>query len=355
MAKVSGKPYHAQKNNRKSRKLGSGSGVVKAKRVKGSPKVKSKGLHPNNLHSAGYNFFQLSASYPNLKPFVRPTPYGQDSIDFADPKAVKALNSALLSHYYQIKKWDIPLGFLCPPIPGRVDYIHYIADLLTQDSPIKRKKVRLLDIGTGANGIYPILGIQCYRWRFVASDIDPLAIANVEQIIADNPQLKGKLETRLQPSSNAIFSNIIADHERFDLTLCNPPFHASLKEASAGSERKRKNLAQNRADKGHKTSVKNSDELNFGGQKAELWCEGGEIAFLQTMIAESKQFANQCLWFTSLVSKKDNLKPCYKALEQLGAAEVKTIDMAQGNKLTRILAWSFLSTKQRQLWHKYVG
>jgi len=342
-------------------------------------------LHERNLHRNGYDFDKLIEASPALKPYVRPNPYGNLSIDFADPLAVKALNLALLQLHYGIDYWDIPTGFLCPPIPGRVDYLHYIADLLAgvesgtlenkSDEPKvgqnvshaqrvksksqKKLKINALDIGTGANGIYPILGIQAYGWRFVASDVDPLSIENVNRIVEANPSLQGKLKTRLQSDHQKVFHGIIGPDDRFDITLCNPPFHASLSEASEGTLRKVKNLAANRAAKGHKVETAGDKEapdangLNFGGQKAELWCEGGEKQFLANMIRESKDFASQCLWFTSLVSKKENLQPCYAALEKVGALTVKTIDMAQGNKLTRVLAWSFLTPKQRELWAKY--
>ncbi len=354
--------------------------------------TEKKGLHERNLHRDGYDFEKLIEATPALKPYVRPNPYGNLSIDFSDPLAVKALNLALLQLHYQIEYWDIPTGFLCPPIPGRVDYLHYIADLLAgvdsnilenksdgpkagQNVPYasepefsapkqkhksqKKMKINALDIGTGANGIYPILGIQAYGWRFVASDVDPLSIENVNRIIERNQGLQGKLKTRLQTDHQKVFHGIIHTDDRFDITLCNPPFHGSLSEASEGSLRKVKNLAANRAAKGHKSepavskAKSDANELNFGGQKAELWCEGGEKQFLANMIHESKDFATQCLWFTSLVSKKENLQPCYAALEKAGAVTVKTLDMAQGNKLTRVLAWSFLTPSQRVLWAKY--
>lgn len=325
-----------------------------------------KGLHPRNVHGNGYDFNALIAKTEQLSPFVRPNPYGNLSIDFADEQAVKTLNLALLRLHYGIDYWDIPAGFLCPPIPGRVDYLHHLADLLAEDSaadthrnrpqakPTKGTKIQVLDIGTGANGIYPILGAQTYGWRFVASDIDPLSIANVHTIIDRNPSLQGKVNLRLQSTPKAIFNGVIKPQERFDLTMCNPPFHASLAQAAAGSERKLANLAANRLAKGHATSAsKPTAKLNFGGQKAELWCEGGEQRFLLDMIDESKTFALQCLWFSSLVSKKENVTPCYNALQRLGAVTVKTIDMTQGNKLTRVLAWSFLTPSQRQMWHKF--
>ena len=280
----------------------------------------------------------------SLEKFVRPNPYGNLSIDFSDSKAVKSLNSALLCHHYKIENWDIPTGFLCPPIPGRVDYIHYLADLLkeTGSTENKLKPVRVLDIGTGANGIYPLLAIQIYGWEFVASDIDKVSLENVEKIIDRNPTLSQNLELRHQSNSNNIFEGLILPTDRFDLTICNPPFHSSLAEAQAGSQRKLKNLSKNRSQKGHASTENSKNKaLNFGGQKAELWCTGGEQVFILNMIFESQNFSNQCTWFTTLVSKKETLKGCYDALGQVDAKTVKTIEMVQGNKITRILAWQF--------------
>ena len=131
---------------------------------------------------------------------------------------------------------------------------------------------------------------------------------------------------------------MIGSHDFFHLTLCNPPFHASTEAAKKGTQRKWKNLGKGTQNK-----------LNFGGQNAELWCPGGEVKFIATMIEQSVEFAEQCLWFSSLVSKKDNLKPLYKIIEKVKAVEVKTIDMAQGQKVSRFIAWTFIEKQQRQL------
>ncbi len=120
--------------------------------------------------------------------------------------------------------------------------------------------------------------------------------------------------------------------------MCNPPFHASMDAAAKGTQRKWKNLGKG-----------DSNKLNFGGQNAELWCPGGELQFIANMIDESTAFADQCLWFTTLVSKKDNLKPLYKLLNKAKVAEVKTVDMAQGQKTSRFIAWSFINKNQHQL------
>ncbi|WNC67687.1 23S rRNA (adenine(1618)-N(6))-methyltransferase RlmF [Thalassotalea nanhaiensis] len=306
-------------------------------------------MHPRNRHNDGYNFNDLVKAYPKLSPFVRTNEYQNLSIDFSSSEAVKALNAALLVHHYQVQGWDIPDGFLCPPIPGRVDYIHYLADLLkaTNNNKIPHgNKVNALDIGTGASCIYPILGQRQNGWHFVASDIDPISIASANKNIANNDNLTGTIECRLQENNQHIFTNIIKEGESFAVTLCNPPFHSSLVEATKGSERKWQNL--------NKSSVSNNEnenvKLNFGGQKAELWCDGGELKFIRKMINESKQYQQQVLWFSCLVSKSENVKPLKLALKKSKAVQIKVIKMAQGNKISRFIAWSFLSIEQQQHW-----
>ncbi|QBF82952.1 23S rRNA (adenine(1618)-N(6))-methyltransferase RlmF [Shewanella maritima] len=323
----------------------------------------SKSLHPRNKHNHGYDFERLIKAVPSLRKHVKTNDFGHLSIDFADPLAVKALNGAILYSDYDIREWDIPQGFLCPPIPGRVDYLHYIADLIGARAGSKRK-VKALDIGTGANGVYPLLGIREYQWQFVASDIDPISLDNVGQIATANSLTATQLQLRQQANADNVFVGVIHADDRFDVTLCNPPFHKSLADAMAGTKRKLANLDANRKAKfgdkaagqskaiGNKAAAQTNTkgELNFGGQKAELWCDGGEIQFLSNMINESKQFAFQVRWFTTLVSKSENLKPCKALLAKHKAAQVKQIDMHQGNKITRILAWSFMDAATQKQW-----
>ncbi len=308
-----------------------------------------KFLHPKNLHNQGYDFPALIKSHQALSAHVKINKYLSESIDFSDPIAVKMLNCALLKHHYDIVEWDIPQGFLCPPIPGRVDYIHYVAELLEshhsgQKSAFKHSSIKLLDIGTGANGIYSLLACQVYGWHCTASDIDLLSLDNVANIISKNPTLNNRLQLRLQKDKNHIFEGVIQAEDYFDISVCNPPFHASLDEALKSSQKKRNNLAINRGDISINTAVTEKASVqNFGGQKAELWCKGGESKFLRMMIKESKMFGSQCRWFTSLISKSDNVKPAIKLLRKLEAIDIKEIEMKQGNKITRILAWTFVN------------
>ena len=288
-------------------------------------------LHKNNKHQGKYDFPRLIENYQPLKKFVSPNPYGTPTINFFNPQAVKALNKALLITYYGISYWDIPKGYLCPPIPGRADYIHYLADLLQEGNNMgETKPCRCLDIGVGANCIYPIIGHTEYGWTFVGSDIDPVSIENARKIVTCNPVLAHKIELRLQKDSRKILDGIIATEDFFDVTLCNPPFHSSKEAAEEGNLRKLSSL------KGKKIT---KTKLNFGGTSNELWCEGGEVRFLQNMITESRKYQKNCRWFTCLVSKKETLEKLYARLKAVNVAEYRVIPMSQGTKVSRILAW----------------
>ncbi len=239
-------------------------------------------LHPRNKNRERYDFKQLTGSFPELTSFVKPNIYGDESIDFANPEAVKVLNRALLQHHYGISSWDIPEGYLCPPIPGRADYIHHISDFLSRNNYGKiptGPQIKCFDIGLGASCIYPIIGNHEYGWSFIGSDIDPVAIESANRIITQNPALQGKVECKLQTNPKDFFYGIIRKDELIDLSICNPPFHASVKEAQAGTLRKIHNLNLDK---------KAEPILNFGGQNHELWCDGGEEKFVRNMIQQSK-------------------------------------------------------------------
>jgi len=296
-------------------------------------KQQTKTLHPRNIHNCRYDFEALCKTNPELKKYVSLNKYDDLSIDFANPKAVLTLNKTLLEHHYDIKKWEIPEDYLCPPIPGRADYIHYIADLLGD-----KKDIKGLDIGVGANCIYPIIGISIYDWKFTVSDCDPVAIDNLNKILKSNKKLENNITVKHQKNRNYIFDGIIEPNDKFDFTMCNPPFHKSSEDAAKGSNRKVSNLTK------QKTT---NATLNFAGQANELWCKGGELAFIKKMIVQSEKYKNNCLWFTTLVSKKENLKDIYRALKKINSVEVKNIEMKQGQKITRFVAWSFLSEELR--------
>ncbi len=290
-------------------------------------------MHPRNRFREGYDFPRLISRSPALAEFVAPAKHGSASIDFADPRAVMALNQALLADAYGLS-WSLPRGALCPPIPGRSDYVHALADLLSGgvDSKIPRgRTTKILDIGSGANAVYPMIGAAEYGWSFVATEIDQTAMRWARQVVRINRGIAPLIEHRPQPNPNAIFNGVTNTGERFAASMCNPPFHASAQEAAEASMRKRKNLA-----------LLNAEPLNFGGSANELWCSGGEVGFIERMIAESAARPNLCGWFTTLVSKSDHVTRLRKSLRRVDPAIVNVIEVAQGQKKSRILAWTFL-------------
>jgi len=307
-------------------------------KVLSNKKIPKKGmLHPDNRHHGRYDFNALTQVCPELSAFVVKNPANESTIDFSNSEALRALNKALLQFFYDVQFWQIPTNYLCPPIPGRADYIHYLSDLLAENNNgviPTGKQVKVLDIGTGANCIYPILGSQINHWSFVGTDIDPISIKTAALIVKSNKNLIPFIKLRLQKNHTSIFEGIIKPQDKFTLTLCNPPFHSSMAKATAGTLRKLNNL-----DKSH--SGDKSVKLNFGGQDNELCCEGGEIAFLKQMCTESKKYGQQVQWFSSLVSKSENVAPLKKLLKALNAKQVKVINMSQGQKISRLIAWCF--------------
>ena len=282
-------------------------------------------MHPRNIHNTQYNFKELSKVNPDLEKFITKNQHTNDfTIDFSNPKAVVALNKALLLHHYQLQNWELPEGFLCPPIPSRVDYIHHISDLVANENqPIKG-----LDIGVGANAIYTILGVQVYNWQMVGCDINLESVKAAQQNINFTTKLAEKATIVHQTDNANIFKGIIQPNDYFHFTLCNPPFYTSEEDAAKNAKQKLTNLG------------KETTELNFGGQYNELWCNGGEALFLKRMIKQSADFKTQVGYFTSLVSRKENLPKIEKQLKKL-QANYRIIPMEHGNKKTRFIAWSF--------------
>ncbi|MEE9372022.1 MAG: 23S rRNA (adenine(1618)-N(6))-methyltransferase RlmF [Saprospiraceae bacterium] len=308
-------------------------------------RILKSNLHPRNKHRYGYDFDKLIQASPQLLKYIILTPASRKSIDFSNDKSVKSLNAALLKSHYDIDYWHLPEGFLCPPIPSRVDYIHFVADLISRENRgqiIEGKSIRILDIGTGASCIYALLASKVYSWTVVASEYDQTALDSATHILLKNG-LSQSISIIKQSDKSKILDNIIEKDDHYDVALCNPPFFSSEKEAQAANQRKWRNL---------KKLGKAMENRNFGGQSSELWYEGGELAFVEKYIDESKKYCQQVVWFTTLVSKEERIYPLMKLLRQARAEEIEINDMSQGQKKSRVLAWTFLNEKRRQKQYK---
>jgi len=293
-------------------------------------------LHPKNAHQSSYDFIDLGKKFPALNEFVFINEHDISTIDFGNPKAVKALNTALLRTHYDIKYWVFSDKNLTPPIPSRANYIHYLADLIKSDSI--KKPITILDVGTGASCIYPLLGNAIYNWNFVGTEIDTYSLSSAKNIVEKN-QLSKKISIRLQNDKSVMFKGVVRENDKFYASMCNPPFYASQEDAKEANSLKLKGLG------------KDDTARNFSGMHHELWYTGGEKAFLHNYLYQSSLIKTQCFWFTTLVSKKENIKSMYASLEKLEATEIKTINMQQGNKISRIVAWTFLTKEEQKKWN----
>ncbi|MEO7917337.1 MAG: 23S rRNA (adenine(1618)-N(6))-methyltransferase RlmF [Dokdonella sp.] len=306
------------------------------------PAPEAAGPHPRNRHQGRYNLPALSGALPELRQWIVQR-RGDSTVDFSDQRAVLALNRALLAHWYRVRGWELPAAALCPGVPGRADLIHYLADLLASDHGGKLQRgpsVRVLDIGVGASAVYPLIGAGEYGWSFVGVDVSLAALDSAKCILAANPTMAASIELRRQYDAQHIFDGVIGKDEHFDLSLCNPPFHLSARAVKQASVDKWRKLG--------KATREGARGSNFGGMALELHCAGGELGFISRMIEESVRHQQSVRWFSSLVSKAAHVPTLRKSLHAAGATDIRQIEMGQGQKLSRVLAWTFQEGGKRE-------
>ncbi|KAL8060214.1 hypothetical protein ABFX02_02G010100 [Erythranthe guttata] len=328
-----------------------------------------RGIHPRNKYSDNPPDFALLASlYPSFEPFVF---YLRDDrrpkIDWTDFNATRELTRVLLLHDHGINWW-IPDGQLCPTVPNRLNYIHWIEDLLASDVvPSNRADcdvIKGFDIGTGTNCIYPLLGASILGWKFIGSDMTDVAIEWANQNVESNPHISHLIEIRKvhfednkeesqisQKCSNEggsecsnvkseetrsgtkkscyngppVLLGVVKDEEMFDFCMCNPPFFETIEEGGLNP----------------KTSC--------GGTSEEMVCSGGEHAFITRIIEDSVKLKHTFRWYTSMVGRKLNLNTLVSEIWNVGATVVKTTEFVQGRTSRWGLAWSFLPASRKML------
>jgi len=293
-------------------------------------------MHAQNPYVDRYDLKRLVKHNPELKTHIILNPSKEDTIDFSDSASVYELNRAMLLADFNLDRFELPMGYLIPPVPGRLEYLLHIQEFLTnQFNSDQNTKLRGLDIGSGANGIYCILGAQYFNWNMVGSECDENAVKIAKANISPTKSLKNKIIIRHQENKSFLFKNVIQPSEYFDFTVCNPPFHTSKEGALKGSQKKLNNLGRE--------FDKEQVALNFEGQANELWCNGGEVLFIKRLIKESILFKNQVRVFSTLVSKTDSLANIDKLLKKAKASSY-VIPMDLGNKKSRIVLWWFDSS-----------
>ncbi len=275
-------------------------------------------MHPNNIFNSGYDFLALSEEYHELKPLLFKNEYDKWTIDFSIKKNARLFNEILMKKFVGIDYWKIPEANLSPTIPGRLDYLYHLKDLLG-NGPKK-----IFDIGTGASMVYPLLGNKLFDWKFVGAEISTKSIDNAKEILEKNEIPESEIEIRQQKVKRKFFDKIVLPEEQFDASMCNPPFFESEEQAQSWNWKKWK-----------------SDQAKSVGTLSELVVKGGEKQFITNMIQESKEFKNQIKIFTSLVSKKSTEAFIEKECSNVEVKYLDFIAMKTGRKESRIAVWHF--------------
>lgn len=310
-------------------------------------------MHPANCYADEEpDFAALASRHPALAQHVHIRQDGSGAVNFANADASRAVTAALLAEHYGVA-WSVAPGQLIPPVPGRANYIAWLADLLALSSP--PGQVVGLDIGCGANLIYPLLGAAQHGWRFVGADITDVANAGAHANLAANPHLAPLIEVRdvrEQPADaangtaaaavaadsgrmqgpaasnaampdgsdafpNSVLRPAMRPGERFAFCMTNPPFFESIEQAGL------------------------NPQTAHMGTAEEMVCPGGEAAFVGAMVADSLLLRDRIHWYTAMLGRKASLKALRTALYRHRPTALRTTEFAQGRTSRWGLAWSF--------------
>ena len=253
------------------------------------------------------------------------------TIDWRDPAALRALTQTLLLHDFGLR-WDIPANRLCPTVTNRLNYIHWIEDLLEVgkntkiSSDSRSASVWGLDVGTGASCIYPLLGCKLHKdWKFWCTEIDSESIASAQRNVLRN-QLQDRIHCVRAKERSDIFDPIFSQESApplFSFSMCNPPFF----------------------EEGH--NLPSTTATGQSAQPTETHARGGEVAFVLRMYEESAKFPLRTVWYTTMFGKKSNFRRFLRILtRQGGPRRVEKSTLVQGRLRRWVVAWSFLPQPQ---------
>ncbi|XP_073902711.1 RNA N(6)-adenosine-methyltransferase METTL16 isoform X6 [Castor canadensis] len=110
------------------------------------PMALSKSMHARNRYKdKPPDFAYLASKYPDFKQHVQINLNGRVSLNFKDPEAVRALTCTLLREDFGLSI-DIPLERLIPTVPLRLNYIHWVEDLIGHQDSDRSTLRRGIDI-----------------------------------------------------------------------------------------------------------------------------------------------------------------------------------------------------------------
>jgi len=295
------------------------------------------------------------------------------------------LTRALLSSHFRLKLLYLDEDHLCPPIPNRFFYLHWIHTHLMgikwvgvkyvrnnkgegprleyNNTPSELGNVDGLDIGSGASCIYSMLAARFFRSTMITSEIDSksvsLANANVkanhlsnmvtvlqvppthsqqQQQQHNNSAIGGPLQRAVEIYFQQQQQNFSPLKSRLvlDFVMTNPPFYdpasTDISTARIGDGRQRSNMTV-----------------------SEAYYPVGEVGFVTEMIEDSLRISNNeiqatttttepyfsAAWHSSMLGKKTSLIKLKKLLiHLLGPAHVESTEYGPGHYTRWFLAWT---------------
>eukprot|EP00466_Bigelowiella_natans_P017952 jgi/Bigna1/88320/estExt_fgenesh1_pg.C_300147 len=280
----------------------------------------SSRMHPRNIYSGKEpDYKELAQKFDFFATHMRVNPdTGRPYIRFNDPKATIALTRALLKKDFNLE-WQIPPGRLCPPVPNRLNYVLWLQDLLKLNKPSKENQpVVGIDIGTGANCIYPLLGTSlCKSWSFIATDADEKAL-EIAKMNVDANHLQSRIQLRKVDQSARLQAALKSeDGDQIAFCMCNPPFFGST------------------------LDIKQTNDATLVGTKEELVCEGGEEKFVEGIIQDSIRLKHRVRWYTTMLGKKSSVKTVLRMLREADVKNVVTTAFLQGRTSRWGVGWCY--------------
>ncbi|NXF86949.1 MET16 methyltransferase, partial [Eubucco bourcierii] len=291
----------------------------------------NKCMHARNRYKdKPPDFAYLAAKYPEFQQHLQTTLTGRVSLNFKDPEAVRALTCTLLKEDFGLTI-DIPVERLIPTVPLRLNYIHWVEDLIGHQDADKQVLRRGIDIGTGASCIYPLLGATLNGWYFLATEVDDMCFNYAKKNVEQN-NLSDLIKVVKVPQKTLLMDALKEESEIvYDFCMCNPPFFANQLEARGVNSRNPRRPPPS--------------SVNTGGI-TEIMAEGGELEFVKRIIHDSLQLKKRLRWYSCMLGKKCSLTPLKEELRIQGVPKVTHTEFCQGRTMRWALAWSFYDDVQ---------
>ncbi|PIC38703.1 hypothetical protein B9Z55_010622 [Caenorhabditis nigoni] len=297
-------------------------------------------MHPRNPYrDKPPDFKALAIEYPEFRKFCQYVSNGKVTLDFRKDAAVRCLTQTLLKKDFSLNV-NLPAGHLVPRVPQKLNYCLLIDDILQANSITSN--VVGIDIGTGTSCIHALIGARHFGWKFVATDGDENSVQVAHENVARNEMGDSICVVHVNPAVKTVLMDVINSmpDSEFSFCMCNPPFfEKSDKEERFCEEPSLSNETYSNSFDFDMRSAPHSETI---ASSAELYVEGGEVAFVNRIIDDSVCLRDRIKFYTTMIGRKSSLKPLLHRLERFGE-NVKFLvhPLNQGKTKRWMLAWTF--------------